>query len=97
MIEARDDALAIVQAVREPLVVLDTECRVGLANEAFYALVGETPEQIEGKHMWDTGQGIWASGDAAASSCRTPVGGKQPIVNLEMERTHPGRGRARSS
>ena len=40
--EARDDALAIVQAVREPLVVLDAECRVGLANDAFYALLGET-------------------------------------------------------
>ena len=40
--EARDDALAIVQAVREPLVVLDADCRVGLANDAFYALLGET-------------------------------------------------------
>ena len=40
--EARDDALAIVQTVREPLVVLDADCRVGLANDAFYALFGET-------------------------------------------------------
>ena len=41
--KARDAALAIVQAVREPLVVLDADCRVGLANDAFYALLGETP------------------------------------------------------
>ena len=59
LMEARDAALAIVQAVREPLVVLDTDCRVGLANDAFYALLGETAEQIEGKHIWDTGHGIW--------------------------------------
>ena len=39
--EARDAALAIVQAVRELLVILDTECRVGLANDAFDALLGE--------------------------------------------------------
>ena len=38
LMEARDAALAIVQAVREPLVVLDADCRVGLANDAFYAL-----------------------------------------------------------
>ena len=30
--EARDAALAIVQAVREPLVVLDADCRVGLGQ-----------------------------------------------------------------
>ena len=54
LIEARDYALAIVQAVREPLVVLDADCRVGMANDAFYALVGETADQIEGKHLWDT-------------------------------------------
>ena len=63
LIEARDYALAIVQAVREPLVVLDADCRVGLANDAFYALFGETADQIEGKRLWDTGRGIWS--DAA--------------------------------
>ena len=43
LIETRDYAMAVVQAVREPLVVLDTECRVGLGNEAFHALLGTTP------------------------------------------------------
>ena len=42
LVEARDYALAVVQTVREPLVVLDESCRVGLANEAFYALFGGT-------------------------------------------------------
>ena len=90
--EGRDAALAIVQAVREPLVVLDADCRVGLANDAFYALLGETAEQIEGKHIWDTGHGIWAGPDVRRS-LRDACAGKQPIVNLEMERSLQGRGR----
>ena len=91
--EARDAALAIVQAVREPLVVLDADCRVGLANDAFYALLGEAAEQIEGKHIWDTGHGIWAGLDVRRS-LKDACAGKQPIVNLEMERPLQGRERA---
>ena len=91
--EGRDAALAIVQAVREPLVVLDADCRVGLANDAFYALLGETAEQIEGKHIWDIGHGIWAHTDVRRS-LRDACSGEQPIVNLELERSLQGRGRS---
>ena len=52
--EARDAALAIVQAVREPLVVLDAECRIGLANDAFYALLGDDGGADRGQaHLGD--------------------------------------------
>ena len=91
--EGRDAALAIVQAVREPLVVLDADCRIGLANDAFYALLGEAAEQIEGKHIWDTGHGIWAGLDVRRS-LKEACSGKRPIVNFEMERSLQGRGRA---
>ena len=46
------------QGVPDPLVVLDAECRVSLAHEAFYALMAEDHEQIQGKaclgnrHLW---------------------------------------------
>ncbi len=59
-IESRDYALAIVQTVREPLVVLDGDCRVGLANEAFYRLFDETARRSEGRFIWDTGAGVWS-------------------------------------
>ena len=36
LIEARDYALAVLATVREPLVVLDANLRIGLANEAYY-------------------------------------------------------------
>ena len=41
LMEERDYARAVVQTVREPLAVLDADCRIGLANEAFYALLAD--------------------------------------------------------
>jgi len=91
VVEARDYALAIVQAVREPLVVLDTECRVELGNEAYYALFGETLEQMEGRPFWKTGHGIWSDASlrrALAAACE----GREALVSLEIQRTLPARG-----
>jgi two-component system, chemotaxis family, CheB/CheR fusion protein len=90
--EGRDAALAIVQAVHEPLVVLDLDCRVGLANEAFYTLFGETAEQLEGKHLWETERGVWISPDVRRSLLAA-CAGKKPITDLEIERPIQGRGR----
>ena len=90
--EGRDAALAIVQAVREPLVVLDADCRVGLANDAFCTLLGETAAQIEGKHLWETGLDIWIDPEVRRA-LRDACAGAQPIVNLEMEQSIAGRAR----
>ena len=90
--EARDAALAIVQAVREPLVILDTECRVGLANDAFYALLGDDAEQIEGQQIWNTGHGIWTGADVRRLLKEACLG-KKSIVNFQMERSVQGRPR----
>jgi PAS domain-containing protein len=54
--ESRDSAHAIVQTVREPIVVLDSECRVELANEAFFRLFDETPAEVEGRSLWEIGK-----------------------------------------
>jgi two-component system, chemotaxis family, CheB/CheR fusion protein len=83
--ESRDPAHAIVQTVREPIVVLDAEGRVELANEAFFRLFDETPAEVEGRPLWETGKGVWA--DAALrrtlmAACR----GKETIVNHEIQR-----------
>ena len=59
VLEARDYAVAIVQAVREPLVVLDHSLRVGMANEAFYRMCDTTPEQAEGLPFDELCGGIW--------------------------------------
>jgi two-component system CheB/CheR fusion protein len=89
--EARDYALAIVHTVREPLVVLDAECRVGLANDAFYKLFDTTGDQMEGRSLWDSEHVVWTDPDL-----RRVIGlacaGKHAIVNLEISRHLPGRG-----
>ena len=50
---------AIVDTVREPLVVLDPELRVVIASRSFYLAFGETPEQVEGRMLYELGNGQW--------------------------------------
>jgi len=92
VIEARDNALAIVQAVREPLVVLDGDCRVTMANDAFYALVSEAADQVEGRNIWDTARGIWSAA-ALRQTLKDACAGHTPLVDVEIERFIRGRAR----
>ena len=92
LMEARDNALAVMQAVQGPLVVLDAECRVASANDAFYALVGETAERVQGKHLWEVGQGVWGGG-SVRRLLKAACAGKEPLVNFEIESMVPGLGR----
>ena len=96
-VEARDYALAIVQTVREPLVVLDGECRVGLANEAFYALLGDdAPNRSRASTSGKRADGIWASPDAASLTCRTRAQGTRADRRTwRSSASLPGRGRGR--
>ena len=50
---------AIVDTVREPLVVLDGELRVVTASRSFYLAFKETAEQVEGRMLYDLGNGQW--------------------------------------
>jgi two-component system CheB/CheR fusion protein len=90
--EERDYARAVVHTVREPLAVLDAECRVGLANEAFYALFRTTPEQVQGRCLWDSAPDVWADRNVHTkllATCR----GTESITNLEIEVTLGDQGR----
>ncbi len=57
--EAYDYANAIVETVREPLLVLAPDLRVITANKSFYAnfLVG--PEETEDRYIYELGNGQW--------------------------------------
>jgi len=52
-------AHAIVDTVREPIVVLDQELRVIVASRSFYRTFKVTPEGTEGKHLYELGDGEW--------------------------------------
>lgn len=56
---ARRYADSIVQTVREPLLVLDTELRVVSTNLAFQQNFAMSLEEIKGRHIYQLGKGEW--------------------------------------
>jgi two-component system CheB/CheR fusion protein len=57
--EARDFAEAIVQTVREPLLILDAELRVLKATRSFYETFRASHSETEGRVLFDLGDGQW--------------------------------------
>jgi two-component system CheB/CheR fusion protein len=56
---ARDLAEAIVDSVREPLVVLDADLQIVSASRAFYRSFLVAPENTVGRKIYDLGDGQW--------------------------------------
>ena len=56
---ARDYAEAIIETVRDPLIVLDQDLRVQTANHAFYTIFQVTPVETERRFIFDIGNGQW--------------------------------------
>jgi two-component system CheB/CheR fusion protein len=56
---SRDFTRSIVETIRNPLLVLDTHLRVKTANQAFYHFFKASPENTEGKVMYDVEGGSW--------------------------------------
>ena len=54
-----DFAEAIVETVREPLVILDQNLQVMKANRAFYSAFRAAREDTEGRLIYDLGNGQW--------------------------------------
>jgi two-component system, chemotaxis family, CheB/CheR fusion protein len=50
---------AIVETMREPLIVLDERLQVRTANQAFYEKFQVTPEETENKFIYDLGNRQW--------------------------------------
>lgn len=57
--EARAYAESIVETIREPLLVLDTDLRVVSANRAFYTTFHTTPQETEQRVIHTLGKGQW--------------------------------------
>jgi two-component system CheB/CheR fusion protein len=56
---SRDYAEAVVNTVRNPLVILDVDFRVRSANQAFYETFQVTVEQTVNRMIYDLGDGQW--------------------------------------
>jgi two-component system CheB/CheR fusion protein len=57
--EARDYADAMIETVREPLVVLDSDLRIQRATSSFYELFQVSREETIGRFLYDLGNGQW--------------------------------------
>jgi two-component system, chemotaxis family, CheB/CheR fusion protein len=57
--DALDFSRAVVDAVREPLVILDADMRVISANRAFYDMFNVSPEETEKRYIYELGNRQW--------------------------------------
>ncbi len=57
--ESRDYAEAIVETVREPLIILDENLRIKTANRSFYQTFQTSPEETENRFLYDLGSRQW--------------------------------------
>ena len=57
--QARDLALSIVETVRQPLLVLDTDLRIKMANRAFCRTFQVSPLEAEGQVVYSLSRGGW--------------------------------------
>ncbi|HEY9710085.1 MAG TPA: ATP-binding protein, partial [Oculatellaceae cyanobacterium] len=57
--EARDYAEAIIQTVRQPLIVLNSQLQVKRANRSFYETFQVTPEETQDRFIFELGNHQW--------------------------------------
>src|SRR4051795_5312558 len=85
-------AINIVARVREPLLILDTTLRVQSANRAFYQAFHVSPEETEGRLIYELGNGQWDIPDLR--TLLEDVVPKSSVFNdFELEHTFPVIGR----
>src|ERR1035437_6944302 len=90
--KARDFAMSIVETVRQPLLVLDMELRIKMANRAFYRLFKVSPLEAEGRVVYELSDGPWDI-PALRQELEVLVHGGISFPNVEVERDFPGVGR----
>ncbi|HET8645515.1 MAG TPA: ATP-binding protein, partial [Vicinamibacteria bacterium] len=89
---ALEYASAIVETVVEPLVVLDSELRIEKANRAFYDEFHVSPEETEGRLLFEMDDGGWDIPDLREALGRI-LSKDSPSATLEVEHAFPRLGR----
>ncbi len=85
---AQDYAESIVEAIREPLVVLNADMRVQSANTAFYQFFHVVPKETEHHQLSELGNGQWNHPQLRALLKEMPLT-NQSFHNLEVEHHFP--------
>ena len=82
----------IVDTVREPLLILDATLRVRSANRAFYQTFHVSPEETEGRLIYELGNGQWDIPDLR-TLLEDIVPKSSVFDDFELEHTFPVIGR----
>ena len=90
--QARDFAVSIVETIRQPLLVLDTDLRIRMANRAFYRTFQILPQEAEGQSIYSLSHGSWDLPRLrAALAGLVQDGNSFPDFEVEQEFTTVGR------
>ena len=92
--DARDVAEAVVETVREPLLVLGRGLEVLTMNKAFRDLFGVTDRETLGRSVYDLGDGQWKV-PALARLLEEVLPKMASFADVEVEHDFPGIGRRR--
>jgi two-component system, chemotaxis family, CheB/CheR fusion protein len=90
--DARQYAEAIIEAVQESLVVLDSQLRVRNANHSFYTTFQVAPKATVGNLIYDLGNGQWNI-PQLRTLLDDVVSRDAPLSNFEVEHDFPLIGR----
>jgi two-component system CheB/CheR fusion protein len=85
-------AHAIVAAVREPLVILQSDLRIRMANQAFYDYFRLGPGDVLGEYLYTAGKGM-LDVDAIREPLQDMLAKKRVSLDLEIHHHFPGRWR----
>ncbi|MBC7836766.1 PAS domain-containing protein [Acetobacteraceae bacterium] len=83
---------AIVDTIREPLIVLNSDLRVVVASKSFYETFGVSPEETLQKKIYDLGNGQWNI-PALRLLLEQIIPQKKSFQDYEVEHEFPSLGR----
>ena len=92
LVQARDFAMSIVETVRQPLLVLDTDLRIKIANRAFYRTFQVSPLEAEGQAIYSLSRGSWDL-PGLRDALDGLLQGSNSFPDFEVERDFPRVGR----
>lgn len=81
---ARLYSASIVETVREPLIVLDSDLRVKSANASFYKYFKTTEQETEGRILFDLADGKWQNANLKEELLKVQSTSKK-VENFELE------------
>jgi signal transduction histidine kinase/ActR/RegA family two-component response regulator len=84
--------MSVVETVRQPLIVLDADLRITMANRAFYRAFHSSPLEAEGQMIYSLSAGSWDI-PGLRDSMDGLLQSHKPFADLEVERDFPRVGR----